>query len=114
MDWWRTFLLVVSLVLAGPVPVTSALAAAAAPQTIEAEEPCHHDAAPDPGAPACCDGQDMATHCGTAACATSCTVLLGLPAAPLPHFVPTRAGARAELPVPRGRSVAPEEPPPTA
>ena len=115
MVWWRMFVLVFSLVLAGPLPVTAAsfdlgLSTASG----ETTEPCHHEVAADAGSPACCAGHDLATHCRSAACAAGCAQLPVDPASALPPEVPVGKLPRAELPLPRGRCVAPEEPPPTA
>lgn len=115
MVWWRMFVLVFSLVLAGPLPVTAAsLDRGLSTASGETTEPCHHEVAADAGSPACCAGHDLATHCRSAACAAGCAQLPVDPASALPPEVPVGKLPRAELPLPRGRCVAPEEPPPTA
>lgn len=106
MVWWRMFVLVFSLALAGPLPVTAAPTAHGGH--------CHQEQTPDRGSPDCCAGQDLATHCGTAACATHGAQLPASSAPCASGPLAGRADQRPSLPLPSGRSVAPEEPPPTA
>lgn len=122
MSNWRILLLVLSLLLAGPVPhvvAAPAVASDAAVAMAAAQDlPCHHDTDAQAAALAaaeapCCGGQALAGHCGTAACAASCAVPLCMAgAAPVLCLGLVRMPVEPQLP--RGRTVAPELPPPTA
>lgn len=112
-----------SLLLGGPgLPARAASASAvaaaevAAKDTASAEAPCPHEAQPvDAGAPAadddCCGGLVALTHCASSCPSAGVAVPFDIAVvapAPCAGLVP-----RLDAPLPRGRTVAPEPPPPT-